>query len=171
MRGWLGICVVTAGGLAILSGCGVPGGGVLGVTVDAGGQPVIVVQMCEGHIDGATMYLEDPDPDRETPHNEDFGKWEVSPAVDGFSQFSLAEGGNGWRLVGALKPRDPATKYTIYGWTKDNRWSAAHLDFSQRDVDALQPGTVLTISTDPESNANQTRSLADFRAKTCDEWY
>jgi hypothetical protein len=170
MRMWVGICVATAGCVASLSGCGVPAGGVLGVTIDAAGKPEIVVQMCEGHIDGATMYLPDPDPDRVTPQNEEFGRWEVSPAVAGFSQFSLAGGGNGWRLVGTLKPRTPETRYTIYGWSNDNSWSAAHLDFSQRDLDALRPGSVLTISTDPEADTNQTRPLADFRAKTCEEW-
>ncbi|MEU4290576.1 hypothetical protein AB0E63_20310 [Kribbella sp. NPDC026596] len=168
MRRRLGICAAMATCLAGLAGCGVPAGGALGVTVDAAGNPAIVVQMCEGHIDGATLYLPDPDPDREPPRDEDVGQWEVSPAVDGFSQFSFAEGGNGWRLVGTLKPRDLATRYTIYGWTKDNSWSAAHLDFSQQDLKTLKPGTVLVPEREQEGNRSE--SLEDFKTKTCEEW-
>ncbi|WP_427885653.1 hypothetical protein ACQHIV_25085 [Kribbella sp. GL6] len=53
MRRWVGAAAVA--GLLGVTGCGVPAGGVIGLTVDSTGQPVGVVQLCEGHIDGATV--------------------------------------------------------------------------------------------------------------------
>lgn len=150
---------------ATLSGCGVEIGGIVGMTVDDAGRPVAVVQMCEGHIDGATLYLSRDD--NETEH---FGRWEVSPPVTGFSQFDLAAGGNGWRLVGTLKPRDPATRYMIYGWSNDSSRSAAHLEFSEQDLKGLRPGTVLAPSVD-DFDTLEPHSLADFRTKICENWF
>jgi hypothetical protein len=71
-------------GLALalgLAGCTVPAGGAMGMTVDAEGQPVAVVQMCEGHIDGATVYIPEDDPENE----QTLGVWRVEPALTGFS--------------------------------------------------------------------------------------
>lgn len=39
------------------AGCTVPVGGVTGLSVDDAGQPVAVVSMCEGFIDGLVLYL------------------------------------------------------------------------------------------------------------------
>lgn len=158
MRRWVGICVATAGCLAGLTSCTVPPGGVVGVTVDAQGAAVIVVQMCEGHIDGATLYRDD----------KTFGKWEVSSPVTGFSQFALDTGGNGWAVVGELEARDPEQQYTIYGWSNDSSWSATHLDFSDRDLSGLKPGTVLVPEREQEGTRSE--SLEDFKTKTCEDW-
>lgn len=128
------------------------------MTVDAQGQPVIVVQMCEGHIDGATLYRDD----------ETLGKWEVSSPVTGFSQFDLNTGGNGWALVGEHEARDPNQRYTIYGWSNDSSWSADHLEFSDRELIGLQPGTVLVP--EREKVGNRSKSLQDFKSKTCEDW-
>jgi hypothetical protein len=167
---WAGVVSATVGCSLALSGCTVPPGGIVGVTVDAQGKPVIVVQMCEGHIDGATLYLPDPDPDRIPPQDKTMGSWEVASPVTGFSQFRLDAAGNGWRLVSTLEPRDPETRYSIYGWSKDNSWSANHLHFSERELVGLEPGSVRVPSEDPESEDNRTESLEDFRSKTCQDW-
>jgi hypothetical protein len=164
----VGAAIAAASGALVLTGCTVPSGGVVGVTVDAQGNPVIVVQMCEGHIDGATMYKPDPDPDRMPPQDEIMGRWEVAAPVTGFSQFQLDTGGNGWAVVDTLVGRDPRTPYTIYGWSNDNSWSASHLSFSDRELDDLQPGTVLVPET--EGDANKTESLADLKTKSCEDW-
>jgi hypothetical protein len=131
---------------------------VVGVTVDTAGRPVIVVQMCEGHIDGATLYRDD----------ETFGRWEVSSPVTRFSQFDLDTGGNGWALVGEFEGRDPEQQYTIYGWSNDGNWSATHLDFSDRELSGLKPGTVLVPEREQEGNRSE--SLEDFKTKTCEDW-
>ncbi|WP_350278865.1 hypothetical protein [Kribbella sp. HUAS MG21] len=171
MRKWVGAAAAAVVGTSSLTGCGVPSGGILGVMVDGRGEPSIVVQMCEGHIDGATLYLEDPDPDRMPAQHKTMGTWEVSPPVTGFSQFFLDTGGNGWRVAGTLMPREPETRYTIYGWSKDNSWSASHLSFSEHELANLGPGTVRVPDNEPEAQGNRTVSLADFRTKTCEEWF
>ncbi|MFC9688043.1 hypothetical protein ACFTSF_05850 [Kribbella sp. NPDC056951] len=169
MRRWVGISLVVALGLGCLTSCGVPGGGVFGMLADG----TAVVQMCEGHIDGATLYLTDPSvPEGEEPHDEMIGEWVADPSVTGFSQFSLQDGGNGWTLKGRLKPRDPAKRYTIYGWTYDNSWSAAHLNFSQDELAKLKPGELVSLPTDlPEEDVevpNRVWTLTEFQAKACE---
>ncbi|WP_405071096.1 hypothetical protein OG558_16770 [Kribbella sp. NBC_01510] len=158
MRRWMGIWGAAAACCAGLTSCTVAPGGVVGVTVDAQGAAVIVVQMCEGHIDGATLYRDD----------KTLGKWEVSSPVTGFSQFTLDSGGNGWAVVGELEGRDPEQQYTIYGWSNDNSWSANHLDFSDRDLSGLKPGTVLVPEREQEGHRSE--SLEDFKTKTCEDW-
>lgn len=169
MRRWVGIFLAVTLGVGTLTSCGVPGGGVFGMLADG----TAVVQMCEGHIDGATLYLSDPHvPEGEEPHDEIFGKWVVDPAAAGFSQFSLKDGGNGWQLNGRLKPRDPKKRYTIYGWTYDNSWSAAHLEFSLDELAKLKPGELVSLPTDlPEEDVevpNRVWTLTEFKAKACE---
>lgn len=170
MRKWAGVALAAVAALLGIAGCGVPAGGVIGLTMDSNGEVVAVVQMCEGHIDGATVYLADTS-GAETPNDQILGRWEVTPAATGFSRFGLANGGDGWRPVGALVPRDPDTRYTIYGWSKDNSWSAMHLDFSDRELAALQPGTVLVPPVEAGSETNETWPMAKFQAKACDTWF
>ncbi len=171
MRSWVGIFLATPLGAGTLTSCGVPGGGVFGML----GDGTAVVQMCEGHIDGATLYLPDPNPpELSEPNDEIIGRWTADPAVSGFSQFDLAKGGNGWQLNGRLKRRDPAKRYTIYGWTSDNTWSAGHLSFSRQELAKLKRGELVSLSTeDPpaEEDApeppNRVWTLADFKANAC----
>jgi hypothetical protein len=154
----MGAYLAVAGCLAAVSGCTVPTGGVIGVTVDAEGKAVVVVQMCEGHIDGATMHRDD----------ETFGRWEVSSPVTGFSQFDLETGGNGWAVADELVGRDSELRYTIYGWSNDNNWSATSVEFSNRDLAEQKPGSVLVL--EPETNLTRSESLEDFKTKTCEGW-
>jgi hypothetical protein len=170
MRRWVGIFLAVVLGVGTLTSCGVPGGGVFGVLADG----TAVVQMCEGHIDGATLYLPDPHvPEGEDPHDEKVGRWTADPAVSGFSEFSLKDGGNGWTLNGRLKPRDPKKRYTLNGWTADNSWTTSWLEFSQEELAKLKPGELVGPPTDwPEDeNApappNRIWTLADFKAKAC----
>jgi hypothetical protein len=154
--------VVGLGLMFGLSSCTVVPGGAIGLTVDASGQLVAVVQMCKGHIDGATVYVSANAPDNE----QTLGKWQVDPAVTGFSQFSFAKGGSGWQVDQAFTPRDVPTVYAIYGWSKDNSWSANHLDFSNADLSKLQPDEILY----PAFNGTEgliTGSVEDFKTAVC----
>ncbi|NUR96099.1 MAG: hypothetical protein HOV67_12680 [Kribbellaceae bacterium] len=163
---WVGVATAAVVGAPALTGCTVPPGGVMGLTVDANGDLLAVVQMCEGQIDGATLYL--PSDSEIVADEKTIGRWEVSPPVAGFSEFSLAKGGNGWRLAQPLQRRDPAKRYTIYAWSNANDWSADGPEFTAAEVAGLHPSDVLTFK--PESEGNRTESLADFRTKTCENW-
>jgi hypothetical protein len=154
-----------AGLLLGLAGCTVPDGGATGVGVDAQGRPVIYIQMCKGHIDGATLYRSDDDPAKE----QTLGQWEVSPAVDGFSQFILRAPTNGWRATRQLAQRDPATEYTMFGGSKDNSFASTHLDFSQNSLADLKPGEVRYPDFDSDDYDLKTGSVADFQKETCEQ--
>jgi hypothetical protein len=162
----LRVCGISAGlGLVLgLAGCTVPAGGAVGMTVDANGQPMAVVQMCEGHIDGTTVYISDDDPEKV----QTLGVWRVEPALTGFSQFSFATGGDGWQVDQAFKPRDEATTYSIYGWSDDNSWSASHFHFSQADLAKLQAGKVLYSAFD-DADSQQTGSVEEFKSDVCEQ--
>jgi hypothetical protein len=47
--------------VVVLSGCSVEVAGVTGVGLDANGDLVGFIQMCDHHIDGATLYRSDDD--------------------------------------------------------------------------------------------------------------
>ena len=65
------LAVVVAGAAALLTaGCTVPSGAVVGIGVDAHGNPVGYLQVCQEHIDGATIYIDDA---------HTFGSWSTSP--------------------------------------------------------------------------------------------
>jgi hypothetical protein len=160
---WGRLVAGVVGGLGLivgLAGCGVPAGGALGLTLGADGEPALVVQMCKGHIDGATVYISNDDPEKE----QTLAKWQVDPALTGFSQFSIAKGGNGWRVDQPFTPLDKPATYTIYGWSDDNSWSAAHLDFSEADLSKLQPGQVLHSA---GTDLLTTGSVDDFKSEVC----
>ncbi|GAA0950677.1 hypothetical protein GCM10009554_51000 [Kribbella koreensis] len=152
-------CVMLSLGL---TGCTVEDGGALGLTVDAAGKPVIVVQMCKGYLDGATLY-EDVENPGDDDHN---GRWTVEPRVTGFSQFSLADGGNGWKLEGSLKPLAAQVKYVIYGWTEDNRWMALHLPVTLDEIARLRPGQIRYSNFD-EADTYATGSVEEFKTGIC----
>jgi hypothetical protein len=155
-------CVLLSLGL---TGCTVEPGGSLGLTVDAAGQPVIVVQMCKGYLDGATLYEDVDNPD----DNDDNGSWKVEPRVTGFSQFSLAKGGDGWKLEQPLKPLAAKAKYSIYGWTEDNRWSADQLPVTLDEIAKLRPGQIW-YSTFDEAETYKTGSAEEFKTDSCKDF-
>ncbi|MFK4088299.1 hypothetical protein ACI2LF_29570 [Kribbella sp. NPDC020789] len=172
MRRRVGIFLAVSLGVGTLTSCTVPSGGVFGMM----GDGTAVVQMCDGHIDGATLYLPDPNPpELGEPKDEIIGRWTADPAVSGFSQFSVTEGGPGWQRNGRLKPRDPAKRYTLYGWSDDNNWSAMGVDFTLDELAKLKPGELVAMSTDDppaEEDApeppNRIWTLSEFKAKACE---
>jgi hypothetical protein len=79
------LSVVVAGAVVLLTaGCTVPGVAVSGIGVDTQGNPVGYLQVCQDHIDGATVYIDD---------THKFGNWESVPAATGFATWSLADPG------------------------------------------------------------------------------
>jgi hypothetical protein len=46
--------------------------------------------------------------------------------------------------------------------------AAAGLEFSDRELVGLQPGTVLVPEREKEGNRSE--SLQDFKTKTCEDW-
>jgi len=139
------------------TGCTVPMNGITGVSVDQDGNLVIVLAWCGRQPDGVTLYhntyAEDPtpatyDPDASGPANPPIDDASyLAPRVAGeTTSFRLVAPGNGWRAEQQQIPSlDPAITYRAYGWTRDNTFSTAHVEFQSGDADKLRrtPGTVL----------------------------
>jgi hypothetical protein len=147
----------------LLAGCTVPVVGLAGIGVDNKGAPVGYLQVCQDHLDGATVYTDGKDDDQ--------GSWKASPAVTGFARWSLTDPGEGWMPETALGQLKPGVNYILYGWTKDNSSSAAGVMFTKEDLVDLKPGQVLY----PSGKANATGpedfstvgSESEFRTNAC----
>lgn len=149
MRRTLAAAAVVAAALTT-GGCTVPEVGAVGIGVDANGDPVGFVQVCRDHIDGATIYLSD---------SLTFGEWSASPAVTGFSTWSLTDPQGGWKADDPLHTLKPRTTYSMYGLTTDNSSSAESVQFTVEQLAAMEPGQVRT-------DAGVT-SEDEFRKGTC----
>lgn len=128
------LAVVVAGAAALLTaGCTVPSGAVVGIGVDAKGNPVGYLQVCHDHIVGATIYIDDA---------HTFGSWTTSPAAAGYTTWSLADPSSPWKADDPLHKRKARTTYAMYGWTNDNSSSAEAVEFTVEDLAAMKPGQV-----------------------------
>ena len=155
------IAVGTALTAALLNACTVPGTAVAGVGVSADGSPVGYLQVCSHSIDGATLYVTEPN---------SVGEWEVSPSMNAFSSWSLPSGGSGWRVTEPMTTLQPGTEYILYGWTHDNSASADAVHFTTDDLAAMHPGQVRYWAGEESEGADVavTTSVADFKAHACD---
>jgi hypothetical protein len=71
----------------------------------------------------------------------------------------------GWTTTTSLKPLTAKRTYTLYGWTKDNSWSATSVSFTQTDRDRLTPGTVRYEG----AESAVTVPVAEFKTRVCED--
>ncbi|MEW1773733.1 hypothetical protein [Streptomyces sp. NPDC086777] len=157
--------VVAGAALAATSGCTVPVDAVAGVSVTADGHLLGVVMVCGHHIDGATLYVDSDDADKEVT----VGSWtSARPHRAGLVIWPLESPAAGWTTTRALSPLTAGTTYILYGGTKDNSWSTTDVSFTRADRDRLAPGEVLydDISDDGDESAAVV-SLTQFKATAC----
>lgn len=152
------VCAVVAAVAAgLLTGCGVPGAGTTGIGVDADGEPVGFVAVCGHHIDGLTLYTEDED--GETTVNT----WTpVHPIEPGVTSWPLTGAAPEWGAEQPTTTLVPGVEYVIYGWAKDNSWSATHVHFTLADLKSLSPGRVSFWS-----DGDKIADAADFKKEAC----
>jgi hypothetical protein len=150
------VCVGVA--VALLSGCTPPVVGVAGVGVDADGELVGYLVVCEQYIDGATLY--DTGGFNGGPT---LGKWESKQPITDFVSWSLSNPDDGWTVEKALESLSDSRSYAIYGWRNDNEGTATHVSFRLSDLDRLQPGEVLYN----QGDRLLTVSEAEFQADAC----
>jgi len=126
----------------LLAGCTVPIVGLAGIGVDNKGAPIGYLQVCQDHLDGATVYTDGKDDDQ--------GSWKASPAL------------------GQLKP---GVKYNLYGRTEDASSSAANVTFTKEDLARLKPGQVLYSSGKTNADGTEdlpaVSSESEFRTNAC----
>ncbi|MFJ5304418.1 hypothetical protein [Streptomyces sp. NPDC088350] len=99
-----------------------------------------VMLVCGHHLDGATLYVDSADVDKEVK----VGSWTSGrPVKAGLATWPLDSPAAGWTATTPLTPLTAKTAYALYGWTKDNSWSSGNVLFTLTDTDRLTPGNVL----------------------------
>lgn len=160
--------VVFVTAVTATAGCTVPSGGAIALGLDTGSQPIAYVQMCEGGIDGLTVY-------EDTGHgtSRTMGEWDAPRRVGTSATVPLAAPPADWTVERPLTGLDPATSYHVYGWTNDNSGSANGPDFTLDDLAALEPGQVTWWNgdwgTDGNHPTNAVTTLAEFQDQACDD--
>ncbi|MGW4043463.1 hypothetical protein [Streptomyces sp. NPDC004721] len=151
--------------LATTSGCTVPADAVAGISVTADGHLLGVMMVCGHQIDGATLYVDSDDVNKQVT----VGSWTADrPLALGLATWTLDSPAAGWTATRSLAPLTAKTTYTLYGWTKDNSWSANSISFTLADRDTLTPGKVRYDSVSNNGDESTiTVSIAEFKAKAC----
>ena len=151
-----------------LTSCTVPSDGHTGITVDAEGDPVAVLQTCKHAVDGATLYVSS----KSGTGSQSLGDWDFDVTTVGTAlrwplMASEAPGVRATRTVAQL---EPGVEYHLYGWTYDNDWSTGHVTFTMEDLERLQQGRILVYGgNDKDPRGNDEVSVADFQASVCGE--
>ncbi|MGN6246233.1 MAG: hypothetical protein ACTHQ3_21500 [Motilibacteraceae bacterium] len=150
------------GALAVVTACTVEEGAVAGIGVDAQGRPVGYLQVCRGHVDGATVYRDDGD-------ERALGSWTAAAPVTGSAVWSLTDPqpGSADRPERPLEPLETDVTYALYGWTRDNSRSAQSVSFTPAQLAALRPGQVRYAPTDRGDGGEKVVSLAEFHRSAC----
>ena len=128
-------------GVLVLSGCSVPVVGGIGVGPNSNGDLVGYLAVCEQHIDGATMYIDDQSGSLGEGRN--VGRWLSRTAVTSGANWSLGGASAGWDTELALPDLRPDQPYTLYGWTRDDSGSTTDVTFTLAQLRKLRPGQVL----------------------------
>lgn len=127
------LLVVTVGASSLwLGGCTVEIGGTVGLTMTGAGEVAAVLVACQGYLDGVTVYQDEDGPN--------VGEWEAKTRITDVATIVLTEGPA--EAATDQLGLDPGATNLIYGWTKDNRWSAGHEAFTAADVRALRVNEV-----------------------------
>jgi hypothetical protein len=111
-----------AGALLFLtSACTADSGGSVGLTRDASGHLVAVIEMCRGYVDGLTLYRDDTN--NGDSHKNDRGKWVSSKHIKSAATVDLSAPSNGWKAETSLVDLAPRQEVRLYGWSKSSKWS------------------------------------------------
>lgn len=141
-RGFVGAVAVGVA-LAATSGCTVPADAAAGISVTADGHLLGVMMVCGHQIDGATLYVDSDDVNEQV----DVGSWTAdSPLKPGLATWTLDSPAAGWTATRSLAPLTSESTYTLYGWTKDNSWSACG---ARKVVAAVQAAYRYSLMTPP----------------------
>jgi hypothetical protein len=151
--------------LAATSGCTVPIDAVAGISVTGDGHLLGVMMVCGHHIDGATLYVDSDDVDKEVT----VGSWTADRSLKaGLVTWTLDSPAAGWTATRSLTPLRTKTTYDLYGWTKDSSWSSGNVSFTLSDLNRLTPGKVLydKISNNGDESVVAV-PVAEFKARAC----
>ncbi len=116
--------------------------GVNGVTVDAQNQPVLLVAVCRGYIDGVNIYGAHQGDDR--TQQKPIGKWESAIKAGQQRELPLLSlSPPGWTVMNAPPMLREGVSYAAIGFTKNTKWEARQLNFTLAQLADLSPDRVL----------------------------
>jgi hypothetical protein len=132
--------VVVAAGL-LLTGCveDVNAIGRTAVSVNADGQPVVVMIVCESSIDYVAIY-EGRDGLAETEENATVGEWRATKGLDGVVELDLTEPSPAWQSHDGVT-FGAETLYLVE--TDGDDGTAGGVDFRGSDLAKLTPDEVM----------------------------
>lgn len=133
----LGAAAVALPMLALLTGCTVPTTGLLAFTRTDAGVIRAEIRMCEGHVDGVSVYIDDahsydvdlPEPVAGDDHNPGH--------VTGAGGMDLPD------LEDWLRPR---TTYYSYAGSNDHEHAADGPELTAKKLAKLEPGQYLALA-------------------------
>jgi hypothetical protein len=147
-----------------LTGCfnaiDVTDAGRMGVTVDAKGDPVLLVMLCDGGRPYVQLTEGRKPSDADSKQSTQRGEWSTDRKVNGVQRLTLGKPEAIWttkQSPGALAPGVPLIAEG--GTAEDDTATLVPVDFRPADLAGLRPGQVLT--------AEKTMPLSAFGRYTC----
>ncbi|MFI5711197.1 hypothetical protein [Kribbella sp. NPDC051620] len=135
--GIIGCCLLSSA-----TGCGPKrSNAVIGLSVDDGGRPVMVLQDCQGVIDEIEFYDVSVAPSNPTIGSTPMVEYTNSDPRKAVATIPLA-GTDEWQPSGPAPALQAARKYTIKIWGDDHNWAALEAGFTLADLKGLRPGMV-----------------------------
>lgn len=129
MRG-VRVTVLSVVLLVLLTACSVPVRGIIGFSRADDGEISVQVKMCEGSIDGLSIYSS----------NSDKLRWTFDPAL----------GDSGSMTLHRIEELDPDLTYSSYGWSTTNDISANGPRLTVAVLESLEPGQILSVGIAPD---------------------
>lgn len=156
---------------SLVAGCGPrKSRGVVGMSVDAAGVPVIVLQNCSGDISELEFYDQTPPRTDETARTTPSVKYVNQRPEQSVVQIPIKTGGNGWQLMGEPLALRADGKYVIHAWGKRHEWSGRGTKFTLEDLKAVRPGQVRHDSPPTDANPPYDALPPKFRVTPLDEF-
>ncbi len=138
--------------------------GALGVTVDGEQRPVVVVEACAGAATGVDLSF-DRESLTEDEENEQVGAWISDVPVPGTSELVLTAPAGPWAGESVEVVVDRGYIATAAG--EGEREVLSQVTFRGEDFAAMEPGTVYTNDTDPDTEELVGRKAEDVTADVC----
>ncbi|MEU4294159.1 hypothetical protein AB0E63_38570 [Kribbella sp. NPDC026596] len=134
------LAAVVVCGMSLMTACGPRiSRGVVGMSVDDAGTPVIVLQNCGGDIAQLEFYDQIR---REETAPTPVATYVNSRPDKSVVQIPIRTGGNGWQVTGEVPALRADGKYVIQAWGKRHEWHGRGTKFTLGDLKTVEPGQV-----------------------------
>lgn len=138
--------------------------GALGVTVDEGGRPVLVVEACDGAAIAVALSF-DRDGLADDEENEAVASWTASEPAAGKSELVLHAPSPPW--TGPAVDLSADRGYIAGGVGEDDKQVLTQVAFSGAQLAEMDPDMVYRNDPDPDVTSLVARTPAEFSGEVC----